>query len=232
MKYITVVILIVVAYLAGYFTPKDLVTSAASITAPTNSTRFIQSKDSGETVHMRADEQKKLSTIVNEAQSQKPAEPGIDTGVKPVPFAQQPRSGDAAPISKVVQPKAMSDEEINKLVPPPFNQQLKNSGGFIHEKFRKFAEQDQPNDKDRELYSRLSNAILSNPYAKFLDVESLQCKADFCEIRLYERKIGVWSYIQAEMSLQDWWQFDSSHASGFETDDANRQGWYVLLAKS
>lgn len=31
------------------------------------------------------------------------------------------------------------------------------------------------------------------------------------------------------MSLQDWWKFNNSSAHGFDTEDKDKQGWYVLL---
>ena len=55
------------------------------------------------------------------------------------------------------------------------------------------------------MQNKLSDAILGHPYAKFIDLELLQCKVDFCEIRLYETREGAWSLIMAEMRLQDWW---------------------------
>ena len=128
-------------------------------------------------------------------------------------------------------PSAITDEEIDKILPPPFNQQLKNNQGDIREKYKAFANATEPQESDVDVQNKLADAISSNPYAKFLNIESLLCRENICEIRLYETKSGVWSYIQAEMHLQDWWSFGSTSASGFDTGTPEVTGWYVLLVK-
>jgi hypothetical protein len=128
-------------------------------------------------------------------------------------------------------PNEITDEEIDKILPPPFNQKLKNNHGYIREKYREFADATEQKEFDINIQNKLTDAISSNPYSKFLNIESLVCKANICEIRLYETKRGVWSYIQAEMHLQDWWPFGNSSASGFNTNTPKTTGWYVLLVK-
>lgn len=125
--------------------------------------------------------------------------------------------------------KEISDEEIDKILPEPFGKQLKRNHGDIREKYKNFAENTEPLDWDKNMKNKLSDAIFSNPYSKFIKVDSLDCRANLCEIRLYETKFGAWSYIQSGMVLQDWWDIGASSASSFKTDSAS--GIYVLLAK-
>lgn len=242
MKYVLVVILVVTAYVAGYLTPKVSLNSHAGkstandVVADDEKTVFttidsIDSKPSNASVVSETKDYSLDNEIATDTESKTI---GTDSQVAGSPPVVEKRPEPKLTVSDSPSSdgginEAINDAEIDKLVPAPFNQYLKGNRGFMRDRYRKFVDQEQPADPDRELYNRLSDAILSNPYAKYLDIESMQCRAGLCEIRLYERKIGVWSYIQAEMSLQDWWKFNNSSAHGFDTEDKNKQGWYVLL---
>jgi hypothetical protein len=128
-------------------------------------------------------------------------------------------------------PNEISDEDIDKVIPFPFNQKLKNHHGDLREKYKDFAAANQQSEWDKTMQNKLSDSISSNPYAKFLTIESLQCKMNLCEIRLYETKDGAWSLIMAEMRIQDWWDIGGSSASGFGTETPSKTGWYVLLPR-
>ncbi len=242
MKYVLVFTLVVTAYVAGYLTPKGNLNSHTG-KSTVNAVGTADEKPIFTTTDS-IDSKLSSASAISEGKDSS-ANEKIAIGAEPKTFDTDSQVADSSPVvEKKPEPKltvsdspssdggineAINDAEIDKLVPAPFNQYLKGNRGFMRDRYRKFVDQEQPADPDRELYNRLSDAILSNPYAKYLDIESMQCRAGLCEIRLYERKIGVWSYIQAEMSLQDWWKFNNSSAHGFDTEDKNKQGWYVLL---
>lgn len=239
MKYVTVFILVVAAYIAGYLTPKSNSAFHASntpVTVPDKKSSFTTTdsidSESAKAPETRAvtDSAKANISPPNTDSQAVSADPQVVDSPRAVEKKLEPKlTVSDSPSSDGGINEAINDAEIDKLIPAPFNKHLKGNRGFMRDRYRKFVDQDQPTNPDRELYNRLSDAILSNPYAKYLDVESMQCRAGLCEIRLYERKIGVWSYIQAEMGLQDWWKFSNSSAHGFDTEDKNKQGWYVLL---
>ncbi|PUA27098.1 MAG: hypothetical protein B0W54_19920 [Cellvibrio sp. 79] len=229
MKNIIVFLLVIAAYVAGYLTPKSYFVApeshspASTVHNVSRAASILPNSDSiaNAPVDLAAVKDNKQTETSNieqpeQIQSDKKAAVSNQMGFD---------SGGSSSTTK----DAISDEEIDKVVPTPFNKQLKSNHGFMRDRYRKFVDQEHPSDHDRDMYNHLSDAILSNPYAKYLNIESMQCKAGLCEIRLYEQKSGVWSYIQAEMSLQDWWKFSSRSASGFDVGDKSKQGWYVLL---
>lgn len=241
MKNFTWFIAIVFAYIAGYFShggaekayaPQSPSNTAITLAAPPGSAANNTPGQQSTTQFAPADKPEATQANANQlANTQVPA-----TAVTPQP-AQISASNTAAPADSASvakkYPKEISDEEIDKVIPAPFNQQLKNTHGDLREKYKDFAEADQPQSWDLNMQHKLMDAILSNPYAKFITLESLMCKQNLCEIRLYEKKDGAWSLIQAEMSMQDWWDIGQASSNGFEisTDKNAPYGYYVLLAR-
>jgi hypothetical protein len=130
-------------------------------------------------------------------------------------------------------PNEISDEDIDKILPAPFNKSLKNNHGDIREKYKDFAQANTPSDWDINMQHKLTDFILSRTYAKFINLDSVLCKANLCEIRLYENKKGAWGFILSEMALQDWWDIGNYGSSGMspEKDDKRGMSYLVLLVR-
>lgn len=128
---------------------------------------------------------------------------------------------------------AITDVEIDALVPAPFNSQLKAMQGYLRDRYKEFAATEQMDDWDVKMRAQIEDAIYSNPYGKDLIIESLQCKIGICEIQLYEVKSGAWSFIHAEMGLQSWWDIGESSSSGFLTQRNGESlvAYYVLMSR-
>jgi len=80
------------------------------------------------------------------------------------------------------------------------------------------------------MQNKISDFMFSNPYAKFVNVESLICNSGLCEIRLFESKQGAFSAILTEMAMQDWWDIGGYHASGNGAGEG-RTAYHVLLPR-
>jgi hypothetical protein len=127
-------------------------------------------------------------------------------------------------------PNEITAEEIDRVLPAPFNDSFKHAHGFLREKYKDFVANTLPNDWDTRMQNKISDFIFSNPYSKFINVESLMCKSGLCEIRLFETKQGTFSAILSEMALQDWWDVGGYHASGNAVADG-RTAYHVLLPR-
>lgn len=127
-------------------------------------------------------------------------------------------------------PNEITPDEIDRVLPAPFNDSFKHAHGFLREKYKDFVANTQPDDWDIRMQNKITDFIFSSPYAKFLNVESLLCKSGLCEIRLFETKQGTFSMILSEMALQDWWDIGGYHASGNGTGDG-RTAYHVLLPR-
>lgn len=122
----------------------------------------------------------------------------------------------------------ITDEEIDKLVAAPFNETLKRTSGPLREKYKSFAEATEQSDWDTNTQNRMTDALLGNQYSKFIELESLICRADYCEIRGRESKSGVFGLIMSEMMLQDWWKMGHSQW----TNGIDSSAFYALITKA
>jgi hypothetical protein len=227
---------IVLAFVAGYFTRgASQSTSPASpqaeITQPINKAADAQVSSEQLSAAAKAVFAAKEKATPKAQQIQNTPEPQTGAAVAPKTAADPAQVVDSNNPTVKKYPNEISDEDIDKFIPAPFNQKLKNHHGELREKYKDFAATNQQLEWDKNMQNKLSDSISSNPYAKFLTIESLQCKVNLCEIRLYETKEGAWSLIMAEMRLQDWWDFGGTSASGFGTDTPSKMGWYVLLPR-
>lgn len=72
----------------------------------------------------------------------------------------------------------ISDEEIDKIIPSPFNQSLKNHHGELRKKYKEYANTDIQDEWSVSMQNKISDFILSNPYSKFISLEFISCKAN------------------------------------------------------
>lgn len=109
----------------------------------------------------------------------------------------------------------ISDEAIDKALPAPFNEVMKANHGHDREIYKQFSEAPSSQDWDIKMQNKLNDAILSSPYANALTIDSILCKGNICEVRVFEFKNGVWPLIMAEMKFQTWWEFGANSNYGF-----------------
>lgn len=237
MKNILWLTAIVFAFVAGYFThsvteaPAEATRVAPTVAATIENSLTntpVSSEQLSATAKAVFAEKQKQSASSSQTQTTSAPNTGIASASH---AANSSVAADTNNSAANKYPDEISDEEIDKAIPAPFNQSLKNRHGDLRGKYKDFAATNQQQDWDRNIQNKLTDAILSSPYAKFLTIESLQCKANLCEIRLYETKEGAWSVIMAEMRLQEWWDFGGTSASGFGTDTPSKMGWYVLFPR-
>jgi hypothetical protein len=117
--------------------------------------------------------------------------------------------------SSSVEASNITNEEIDKLVPAPFNEHVKRSSGKIREKLKEFSEATEQDDWDITTQNKITDYLLGNSYSKFVELHSVSCKANFCEIRGRELKPNVFGVLFPEMMMQDWWDMaDSQWSNG------------------
>jgi len=234
---------IIFAFIAGYFshtnTEKNIESQTrVSLTAKRSdnlASQPISNVAPTATTNVLA---KNKTNNLSQVENLKPQTPSTIPPLKPESVIVNESSGrNEQPLSKeeatAKYPKDMTDEEIDKVIPHPFSVALKNSHGGNREKYKNFVAANQPQDWDTNTQNKISDSILSSPYFKFLKLDALQCKANICEIRLYELKSNVWSLILAEMALQEWWEIGNYDSWGFGTELDSKQvtGYYVLLTR-
>ena len=109
----------------------------------------------------------------------------------------------------------ITDEEIDKIVPSPFNEHVKRTPGKLREKLKEFSEATEQDEWDINIQNKVTDFLLGSSYSKFIELHSVNCKANFCEIRGRELKTNVFGVLFPEMMLQDWWDIaDSQWSNG------------------
>lgn len=238
MKILLWIITLLIAFAAGYFA-KSVSTEGAPVTISAqsestqgaNSSASLMSTVGGITENgsHRSAQTKDFRPLQNAPADVQPTQEKV--------IINESSGRQSQPLSKeelaAKYPNDISDEEIDRVIPPPFNTQLKNSHGGTREKYKDFVAASQPQNWDVNMQNKISDSILSSPYAKFITMDSLLCKANICEIRLYETKDNVWSLILAEMALRDWWEIGNYDSYGFATELDSKQitGYYILLTR-
>jgi hypothetical protein len=234
------VLVIVIAYMAGYFLhipDADSISAQASF-GPVGCLPPFSAFDDIETAlqedRERVKRLEKTKSERNASLSKMNGQEKVAAQNKPDQLPQdQAENPIATPYVDPNQPQAsqvksnISDEEIDKLVPAPYNDALKRSNGPLREKYKSFAEATEQNDWDINTQNRMTDALLGNQYSKFIELESLKCRVDYCEVRGRELKPNVFSLIMSEMMLQDWWQMGHSQWSNGMDNGA----FYALITK-
>lgn len=148
----------------------------------------------------------------------------------------QPEGSIAAPETEAAQQQSSSaeasnitNEEIDRLVPAPFNEHVKKSPGKIREKLKEFSEATEQDKWDITAQNKITDYLLGNSYSKFVELHSVSCKANFCEVRGRELKPNVFGVLIPEMMMQDWWDMAESQWSNGGT---NGEVYALFLRRS
>ncbi|HTF96137.1 MAG TPA: hypothetical protein VL995_08400 [Cellvibrio sp.] len=232
------VLVIAIAYVAGYFSHFPLMNqpvknSLVSDDCPSlSSVTDIEKEAQLDRESLQRVEKRKQGATENSSQSktQGTAQSGSDK------HSQEKLRDSIPPASVGIDPASslpmgesnITDEEIDNLVAAPFNETLKKVRGPLREKYKSFAEATEQNDWDINTQNRMTDALLGNQYSKFIELESLICRADYCEIRGRELKPNVFSLIMSEMMLQDWWKMGHSQWTNGMDDGT----FYALITKA
>lgn len=231
------VAVIVIAYVVGYFSR-----SPESVVAPEVIADCLRMDAFKEVQSALQEDQERVKRLKAAATESKASSSRMNDQGKiaeqPVPdMYPQKMPENAVPLvglgvdPKDYPPKGESnitDEEIDKLVAAPFNASLKRTSGPLREKYKSFAEATEQSDWDTNTQNRMTDALLGNQYSKFIELESLICRADYCEIRGRESKSGVFGLIMSEMMLQDWWKMGHSQW----TNGIDSNAFYALITKA
>jgi hypothetical protein len=213
------VAVIVIAYAVGYFSRSPEPVVAPEVIADClrlDAFKEVQSalqegQERVERLKVAATASKASSSKMNEQEkvAEQPVQDQLQQGQTKSPVAPpyvDPNQSQASQATSNI-----SDEEIDKLVPVPYNEILKRMKGPIREKYKEFAESNQQEDWDRNTQNRIADALLGHSYSKFIELESVTCKASLCEVRGRELKPQVINLIFAELQLQEWWDMGASH---------------------
>lgn len=234
------VLVIAVAYVAGYFSHFPLMNqpvknSLVSDDCPSlSSVTDIEKEAQLDRESLQRVEKRKQGATENSSQSKTREKGTAQSGSDK--HSQEKLKDSIPPASVGIDPTSslpmgesnITDEEIDNLVAAPFNETLKKVRGPLREKYKSFAEATEQNDWDINTQNRMTDALLGNQYSKFIELESLICRADYCEIRGRELKPNVFSLIMSEMMLQDWWKMGHSQWTNGMDDGT----FYALITKA
>ena len=221
------VLVIVVAYVVGYFSRSPEPVVAPEVIADClrlDGLKDVHSALEQDRARMQRVENAKTQSKASSSTMNKPEKVAVQQAPDQLPQGQTPNPIPAPYVDPYQQqasqtPSKISDEEIDKLVPAPYNEALKRTHGPLREKYKEFADSNQQEDWDRTTQNRITDALLGNTYSKFIELESVVCKVNFCEVRGRELKPQVINLLFSEMMLQDWWDMGMSNLSSGAIDN-------------
>jgi hypothetical protein len=234
MKNLLWIATVFLAFAAGYFT------HGANQEAPSAATKTIQPIDTAIDPQVSREQLSAAAKAVFAAkekvapktqQTQNPLERPTESAVTPqTATAPSPAQAvDAKNPTEKKYPNEISDEDIDKILPAPFNSSLKNVHGSLREKYKDFSETEKQDPWDVNMQNKITDYLMGNAYSKFLTVEAVNCKINFCEIRAIELKAGVSNLMFSEMSMQDWW--DIGPSQWMTTNNKGAGTLYALLQR-
>lgn len=125
----------------------------------------------------------------------------------------------------------LSDEEIDQLIPKPFNSSFKKAHPDLKTKYKDFVDPAKGTDDwDLRMQGLLRDFVMSRPMAADIVIESLQCRANMCEMRLLENKKFLLLGLFGELMQQPWIANQVKGTVDFNPDNSN--ACYILLMRN
>jgi len=136
----------------------------------------------------------------------------------------------SAPSEQTTAANQLSDEDIDQLIPKPFNTSFKKAHPDLKTKYKDFIDPDKrPDDWDVRMQSLLRDFIMSRPMAADIIIDSLVCNANMCEVRLLENKKYLLLGLFGELMQQPWMTNQVNGTVDFNPDNSN--ACYILLMR-
>lgn len=127
-------------------------------------------------------------------------------------------------------PTQLSDEEIDQLIPKPFNTSFKKAHPDLKTKYKDFVDPNKrPDDWDIRMQGLLRDFIMSRPMATDIIIDALACNANMCEVRLLENKKYLLLGLFGELMQQPWMTNQVNGTVDFNPDNSN--ACYILLMR-
>lgn len=125
-----------------------------------------------------------------------------------------------------------SDDEIDQLIPKPFNASHKKASPDLKAKYKDFVDtsKNRPDDWDMRMQGLLRDFIMSRPMSTDIVIESLLCNANMCEVRLLENKKYLLLGLFGDLMQQPWIANQVKGTVDFNPDNSN--ACYILLMRN
>lgn len=119
----------------------------------------------------------------------------------------------------------ITNEQMAALTTPPFDDMITRYTGKMRDNIFAFHQAERDLDWGYTMQQHISDFILTHYNAPNINLISIQCKWQQCELLIIEHEQGSWFAVAKEMQQQNWWNFHSSNSSS-----GNAQGYESSLA--
>ncbi|GAA0854001.1 hypothetical protein [Aliiglaciecola litoralis] len=126
-------------------------------------------------------------------------------------------------------PEGISLEQASKLLPAPFNKVIADANPQLADKFKELQAQEQDFAWAVRMQQQIQDYFITHEKSHLVQLNSIICKTDICEVRGFESQQGAYQIIMDELAQQDWWSPYSTHnVSG---NDSDQRAYFYLLAR-
>lgn len=141
-----------------------------------------------------------------------------------------PTPAPSTPSAETTASNQPSDDDIDQLIPKPFNTSFKKAHPDLKTKYKDFVDPNKrPDDWDVRMQGLLRDFIMSRPMATDIIIDSLVCNANMCEVRLLENKKYLLLGLFGELMQQPWMTNQVNGTVDFNPDNSN--ACYILLMR-
>lgn len=121
--------------------------------------------------------------------------------------------------------------QMEDLVVEPFKDHVGKFTGVMRDQVYNFHQTEDDFDWGYNMQNAISDFILTHYHYTDINLVSVLCKAQKCELLVIENIEGSWNKIAQELAQQPWWKFTSTYSfSGNVTGSENSLAIYNFLS--
>lgn len=126
--------------------------------------------------------------------------------------------------------RTMPLAEVEPLLPQPFAGLIAGSKGTLVERFQQLEKEAVDYDWAPLMEQRIADFISLHHLSSAIQLQSVRCKTNICEMRGFELEPQSWNQVLSSMQAQPWWQFNSTHSSSQSSNDFG-QFFYTVASR-
>ncbi len=125
----------------------------------------------------------------------------------------------------------VSSTQMEALVDVPFKKFIKSFTGVTREQIYNFHQAEEDADWGYNMQNTISDFIQTHYDANDIDLVSVICKQQQCEILVIQHVDDAWNKISQDLRQQEWWQFTSTNSlAGNASDSSDELAIYTFLS--
>lgn len=125
----------------------------------------------------------------------------------------------------------ISNAQMAALTTAPFDNYITHYTGKMRKNIFDFHQAEPDLDWGYNMQNHISDFVLTHYYAADVNLVSITCKQQQCELLIIENEHDSWQKIARELAQQPWWQFTSTSTNSGNSPGSTGIAIYTFLSK-